>query len=74
MPTHLHAAHQSSAYLYESLHTRTDGTGFLCSTHVTALQDTHGKIQLRAAIFENITNHRQTEETLYSLIFTCLGE
>lgn len=62
--THLQTAHQKTDYVYESLHIRKDDTRFLCVTHMAALKDTHGKIQLHAATFEDITERKQNESRL----------
>lgn len=62
--THLQTAHQRTDYVYESLHVRRDGTRFPCVTHMTALKDAHGKIQLYAATFEDITERKQNESRL----------
>ncbi|MDF0665415.1 MAG: histidine kinase dimerization/phosphoacceptor domain -containing protein [Nitrospira sp.] len=62
--THLQTAHQRTDYVYESLHVRRDGTRFPCVTHMTALKDAHGKTQLYAATFEDITERKQNESRL----------
>ncbi|HEU5408076.1 MAG TPA: PAS domain S-box protein, partial [Nitrospira sp.] len=62
--THIQTAHQRADYVYELVHVRRDGTRFLCLSHVTTLKEAHGKIQLRAATFEDITNRKQAEGAL----------
>ncbi len=64
LPTHIQTAHQRADYVYESVHVRKDRTRFPCLAHVTTLKDAHGKAQLRAATFEDITERKQAEEAL----------
>jgi len=62
--SHTELTHQRGHYVYESMHLRKDGSKFPVLTQVTALKDDKGRLLLRAATFQDITEQKKAEEAL----------
>ena len=63
---HMRMVDENGHHIYESVQTRKDGTPFPVLIDATAFRDAEGKLQYRAAYFQDMTAHKRIEEALRS--------